>query len=58
MTEPSEADCKKAREIVLDYIKWNREGRPRPTHGFPPEYFADDLVEHIAMALCEARTNR
>jgi hypothetical protein len=44
-----------ARGIVQEHIDWHRHGRPRPTGGFPPEFFADELQQAIASALRDER---
>lgn len=55
--EAGTEDWREAERIVMDFLKWNRDSKPRPMHGFPPEYFADDLMEAIADALRKARVD-
>lgn len=55
---PSQSDKDRALAIVREHISWHRLGRPMPIGGFPAEYFADELVEEIAKAICEAREKR
>jgi len=54
MSDKRDLADERALALVKEHIDWHHHGRPKPTGGFPPEYFADWLIDNIATALREA----